>query len=88
MLRIEAYVRPSSLPVFHAALIKAGRKLAKEDFDLVIVVYWYLSPMLALFPPDRAVLVTYDIDLHVNRQVSLLERHLFRKLQAMLNCCC
>lgn len=26
MLRIEAYVRPSSLPVFHAALIQAGAK--------------------------------------------------------------
>jgi nitrogen regulatory protein P-II 1 len=24
MLRIEAYVRPSSLPVFHAALVAAG----------------------------------------------------------------
>jgi nitrogen regulatory protein PII len=26
MLRIEAYIRPSSLPVFHAVLIEAGAK--------------------------------------------------------------
>ena len=26
MLRIEAYIRPSSLPAFHAALIEAGAK--------------------------------------------------------------
>ena len=26
MLRIEAYVRPSSLPMFHAALIQAGAR--------------------------------------------------------------
>ena len=26
MLKIEAYIRPSSLPVFHAALVEAGVK--------------------------------------------------------------
>jgi nitrogen regulatory protein P-II 1 len=26
MLRIEAYIRPSSLPAFHATLVKAGAK--------------------------------------------------------------
>ncbi len=26
MLKIEAYIRPSSLPIFHGALIKAGAK--------------------------------------------------------------
>ena len=26
MLRIEAYIRPSSLPMFHAALIQAGAR--------------------------------------------------------------
>lgn len=65
--------------------VGAARALAKEPFDLVFVVYWQLFPMLGVFPRDRTVLVTYDIDLLVNRQMALLERHLFRKLQAVRN---
>jgi glycosyltransferase involved in cell wall biosynthesis len=67
------------------ALVREARTLAREDFDLVIVIYWQLSPMLALFPQDRSILVTYDIDLLVNRQISLMERHLVRKIQAVRN---
>ena len=63
--------------------IRAARELAKEDFDLVFVDYWQLYRMLPLFPPERCVLVTHDIDLLVNRQVSLLERNLMRKIQAV-----
>jgi len=65
------------------ALIKAARGLAAEDFDLVIVEYWQLFRLLPLFPRERCVLLTHDIDLLVNRQVSLLERNLMRKIQAV-----
>ena len=65
------------------ALIKAARRLAAEDFDLVFVDYWQLGKLLPLFPPERCVLITHDIDLLVNRQISLLERNLFRKVHAV-----
>ena len=41
MLRIEAYIRPSSLPVFHAALVAvdnartSGTSLLSDCFDVV-----------------------------------------------------
>jgi glycosyltransferase involved in cell wall biosynthesis len=60
-----------------------ARALARDDFDLVIVIYWQLHHVLQFFPPEKCVLATYDIDLLINRQISLLERHLFRKLQAV-----
>lgn len=67
------------------AFLHAARELAREPYDLVIVIYWQLHPVLDMFPREKGVLVTYDIDLLVNRQISLLERHLFRKLQALRN---
>ena len=65
------------------SFVRAARALAKEDFDLVIIVYWQLRKMLGLFPPSRCVLATFDIDMLVNRQVSLLERNLMRKIRAV-----
>jgi glycosyltransferase involved in cell wall biosynthesis len=60
--------------------LRAARDLSKERFDLVIIEYWQLHRMSRYFPPDRCVLLTHDIDLLVNRQATLLERSLPRKL--------
>jgi glycosyltransferase involved in cell wall biosynthesis len=65
------------------AFLRAGRELSKEHFDLVIIEYWQLFRMARFFPPDRCVLLTHDIDILVNRQVTLLERSLHRKIQAL-----
>ena len=62
------------------AFLRAARDLSKEHFDLVIVEYWQLHRVSQYFPPDRCVLLTHDIDLLVNRQATLLERSLPRKL--------
>lgn len=62
------------------ALVHTARELAKEDFDLIVMEYWQLYPLFRLFPADRVVLLTHDIDLLVNRQSALLERNLFRKV--------
>jgi glycosyltransferase involved in cell wall biosynthesis len=62
------------------ALVRAARELANEDFDLIVMEYWQLYPLFLLFPADRVVLLTHDIDLLVNRQSALLERNLFRKV--------
>lgn len=65
------------------AFIAAARELARERFDLVIVEYWQLYPMLDVFPREALVLLTHDVDLLVNRRVALLERRLYRKLRAV-----
>lgn len=65
------------------SFVSAARRLAREEFDLVIVEYWQLYPLLALFPPERLVLFTHDVDLLVNRQSALLERNLYRKMHAV-----
>ena len=64
------------------SFLTAARKLHDETggFDLVIVEYWQLYKMLDIFPPEKTVLFTHDIDLLVNRHSSLLERRLLRKL--------
>lgn len=62
------------------AFVRAARDLSTEPFDLVIIEYWQLQRLSAYFPPDRCVLLTHDIDLLVNRQATLLERSLPRKL--------
>jgi glycosyltransferase involved in cell wall biosynthesis len=62
------------------AFLKAARDLSRGRFDLVIIEYWQLHRMSAYFPSDRCVLLTHDIDLFVNRQATLLERSLPRKL--------
>jgi hypothetical protein len=60
--------------------VRAARKLAAESFDLVIVEYWQLFPMLSVFPKEKTVLLTHDIDMLVNRRSSLLERNLLKKI--------
>lgn len=62
------------------AFVNAARALAAEDFDLVVLEYWQLYPLLSVFPRDKTVLLTHDIDLLVNRQSSLLEKRLFQKI--------
>jgi glycosyltransferase involved in cell wall biosynthesis len=63
--------------------IRAARALAREPFDLVIVEYWQLYPLLRVFDPARTVLLTHDIDLLVNRDRALLERGLFARAAAL-----
>jgi glycosyltransferase involved in cell wall biosynthesis len=61
-------------------LVREARHLAAEDFDLVVLEYWQIYRLLDLFPSDRVVLLTHDVELLVNRHNALLERHLLRKL--------
>jgi glycosyltransferase involved in cell wall biosynthesis len=63
------------------AFVAAARALAAESFDLVVVEYWQLYPLLRVFPRERTVLLTHDIDMLVNRQQALLERRLPRKIR-------
>jgi glycosyltransferase involved in cell wall biosynthesis len=65
------------------AFLRAARRLSKEHFDLVVIEYWQLHRMSRYFPPERCVLLTHDIDLLVNRQATLLERSLPRKLSLL-----
>lgn len=65
------------------AFVRAARALAQEDFDLVIVEYWQLYPLLGVFPADHTVLLTHDIDLAVNAKRALLEQGLFAKASAL-----
>jgi glycosyltransferase involved in cell wall biosynthesis len=58
------------------AFVRAARALAREPFDLVILEYWQLYPLLDVFRAHRTVLLTHDIDLVVNRQRALLEKGL------------
>lgn len=62
------------------AFRRAAQSLAREDFDVVLIEYWQLSPVMEYFPAERVVLLTHDIDLLVNRASALLERRLWRKL--------
>jgi glycosyltransferase involved in cell wall biosynthesis len=48
------------------AFVARARELAREPFDLVIVEYWQLYPLLDIFPPRRTVLLTHDIDQRVS----------------------
>jgi glycosyltransferase involved in cell wall biosynthesis len=85
---LVSYVRRRSFKSLYdtpGALLKAARRLSMEDFDLNIVIYWQLYPVFRLLRRDKTILATYDIDLHVNKQLSLHERHLFRKLQTVRN---
>ncbi len=63
------------------AFIGLARDLAKEDFDLVVLEYWQMYPLLDVFPSERIVLLTHDVEMLVNRHNALLERNLFRKLK-------
>jgi glycosyltransferase involved in cell wall biosynthesis len=65
------------------AFVRAARELARESFDLVILEYWQLHPLLGVFPAGSTVLLTHDIDLVVNAQRALLEKNLFAKAAAL-----
>jgi len=60
--------------------VEAARRLAGEDFDCVVLEYWQMFPLFDVFPPEKTVLLTHDIEMRVNRQNALMERNLFRKL--------
>ena len=63
------------------AFVEAARRSTKEDFDCVVLEYWQLFPLLDVFPPERTVLLTHDVEMLVNRQNALMERRLFQKLR-------
>ena len=65
------------------AFVRAARELSRERFDLVIIEYWQLYPLLTLFPPGSTVLLTHDIDLLVNAQRAMLEETLVAKAAAL-----
>jgi len=65
------------------AFLKAARKLAGEEFDLVLIEYWQLQRMAEYFPEERTVLITHDVDMLVNRRSTLLERNLVKKVQRL-----
>ncbi|MBI4721265.1 MAG: glycosyltransferase [Chitinivibrionia bacterium] len=65
------------------AFVRAAERLAPERYDLVVIEYWQLHRLSRLFPPRAVALFTHDIDMQVNRDLSLLERNLFRKIAAV-----
>jgi len=65
------------------AFVRCARKLAAEEFDLIVVEYWQMFPLLDVFPHDRTVLLTHDVDMLVNRQSALLEKNLLKKIAAV-----
>jgi glycosyltransferase involved in cell wall biosynthesis len=64
-------------------LVRTARELSREHFDLVIISFWQLSETVALFPSDKTLLITPNIDLLVNPEISRLERNLVKKIQAV-----
>jgi len=60
---------------------KAARELARKPFDLILLEYWQLYPLLDVFPPEKVILLTHDIDQLVNQREALLEKSLGRKIQ-------
>jgi glycosyltransferase involved in cell wall biosynthesis len=55
------------------ATVRAARDLAREPFDLVIVEYWQMYPLLDVFPRARTVLLLHDIDAYVHRDRARIE---------------
>jgi glycosyltransferase involved in cell wall biosynthesis len=67
-----------------STLMAAARELSTGNgFDLYLVEYWQLYPLFDVFPSQRTVLLTHDIDLLVNRQIALMEKRLWAKLRAV-----
>ncbi|HEU4929308.1 MAG TPA: glycosyltransferase [Candidatus Krumholzibacteria bacterium] len=62
--------------------IRAARELAREPFDLVILEYWQLYPLLDVFSRHNTVLLTHDIDAQVFRARAAIERDLRTQLRA------
>lgn len=65
------------------ALIQVARELRDESFDVVLVSSWQMYEPLAFFPNDKIILLTQGIDWKANRKMSLLERNLMKKIQAV-----
>lgn len=65
------------------AVVRAAKELAREHYDLVIIEYWQMHPLLGVFDRERTVLLTHDIDLIVNAQRAVLEESLFAKAAAL-----
>ncbi len=63
--------------------LREAKTLSREHFDLVVIEYWQLHRMTRYFPPNRCVLLTHDVDMFVNWQVTLLEKYLPRKIEAL-----
>ena len=62
--------------------VRAARELARESFDLVIIEYWQMYPLLDVFPRDRTVLLTHDIDSLVHRARATIGRDAGTQLRA------
>ena len=62
--------------------VRAARELAREPFDLVILEYWQLYPLLDVFSRHNTVLLTHDIDGQVFRARAAIERDLRTQLRA------
>jgi len=83
---LKSYMRKRSLKGLYDCpdqLVRAARKLAAEDFDIVIIEYWQMFRLANLFPPNKTILLTHDIDLDVNKQISMIERRLIKKIRAV-----
>jgi glycosyltransferase involved in cell wall biosynthesis len=65
------------------ALVRAARDLCRQPFDLVLLEYWQLYPLLDVFPRERTVLLTHDIDLRVNRDRARLEGGILARAEAL-----
>jgi glycosyltransferase involved in cell wall biosynthesis len=64
------------------ATIRAARALARDGFDLYIVEYWQMFPLLDVFPRERTVLLTHDIDALVHRGRASIERDIVTRVRA------
>lgn len=62
--------------------LRAARALARESFDLVIVEYWQMYPLLDLFPRNSTVLLTHDVDAHVHEARTHIEHGVATRLRA------
>ncbi len=63
--------------------VRAAQELAREPFDLVIVEYWQMYPLLDVFPRERTVLLTHDIDARVSRDRARIEGGIASRVRAM-----
>ncbi len=60
---------------------REARSLAGLGFDLVVLEYWQMSRLMELFPREKVILLTHDVELLVNRHNALLEKSLIRKIK-------
>ncbi len=65
------------------AVVRTAGQLRRENYDLVILEYWQMHPLLRVFDREHTVLLTHDIDLIVNAQRAVLEEGLLAKAAAL-----